>query len=802
VIQTTSFPVCEGFEGGVLPGFIYPQVTSSGAANGRVQVTTTITHTGNFNLAIDTDCNNCGGNTQQSAIMAVDLAGQTDVWLDFWVYEHGDENNPEDGVFISADGGLTWAQILSLNNFPSSYQNVELDLVAAAASAGMTMADGFLIRFQSLDNYSIPSDGYSFDDMCVQPGVAEITLNKTVGTNPNTCAITDNIDVYAGTDVTYCYEVTNTGNFILTLHDLVDSELGNVLTGFASDLPPGATGFVTETATISVSTVNSATWTSYNPGPTDVATASDTATVNVLTPPVIAVDPDGIFASQIPDAQTTLPLTISNIGVDTLSWEIFEEIPGRNVAFPESDGIFPRGTSEISFKRAPSTMIGPASSIDKTAIQVVGAEAYGFNLFDDSLYFFPDIDIPDSWSFVGTVASTDFYAGDFVDGFFNQVFAIDNSSQQLYVIDTSTGFSAPIGSTIPNPGQLWSGMSWDSTTDTMFASATDGSTSTLFTISLMDGAATIIGTITGAPGTIDIAVDASGQMYGHDIVLDSLVKIDKATGAATVVGSTGFDANYAQGMDFDEGPDILYLAAYNNALAQGELRIADTSTGNTTLVGTFPSGAEVDALSIIPSEFGCNPGDIPWLSADPISGTVSGGSNQIVDLTFDSTGLGLGVYTGTLCVSSNDHFMPFVTVPITMEVRPPIPDIALNKTVGTEPRVCATTADITAHLNEPVYYCYEVTNTGELTLTLHDLVDDQLGGILSGLAYALGPGQSVNTVAAGLTFSATFTETGVVTNTATWTGYNPGPVDQVSAMATATVNVERYTIYAPMIRKR
>ena len=65
-----------------------------------------------------------------------------------------------------------------------------------------------------------------------------------------------------------------------------------------------------------------------------------------------------------------------------------------------------------------------------------------------------------------------------------------------------------------------------------------------------------------------------------------------------MIGSTGFDANYAQGMDYDDAAGILYLAAYNNSGSGGELRIADTSTGNTALVGGFPSAAEVDGLGI------------------------------------------------------------------------------------------------------------------------------------------------------------------------------------------------------------
>ncbi len=87
----------------------------------------------------------------------------------------------------------------------------------------------------------------------------------------------------------------------------------------------------------------------------------------------------------------------------------------------------------------------------------------------------------------------------------------------------------------------------------------------------------------------------------------------------------------------------------------------------------------------------------------------------------------------------------------------------------------------------PCTYCYEVTNTGDVTLNLHDLVDDQLGTIFSGLNYALTPGSSVNTVQAGLSIPAVINATTV--NTATWTAYNTGG-PSVQATDTATVTVQ------------
>ena len=54
--------------------------------------------------------------------------------------------------------------------------------------------------------------------------------------------------------------------------------------------------------------------------------------------------------------------------------------------------------------------------------------------------------------------------------------------------------------------------------------------------------------------------------------------------------------------------------------------------------------------------------------------------------------------------------------------------IDLVKTVGTDPSACAATNEITLPPGGgTAVYCYEVTNTGNVTLAIHDLVDDHLG---------------------------------------------------------------------------
>ena len=112
--------------------------------------------------------------------------------------------------------------------------------------------------------------------------VESISLAKTVGTDPAVCATDNSIGVLAGTTVYYCYEVTSNATTTRSLHTLVDSELGSILTAFPFNLAPGASVWLTKSAVINATTVNTATWTAYNPARADELMSTDTATVNVL----------------------------------------------------------------------------------------------------------------------------------------------------------------------------------------------------------------------------------------------------------------------------------------------------------------------------------------------------------------------------------------------------------------------------------------------------------------------------------------------------------------------------------------
>ena len=249
-------------------------------------------------------------------------------------------------------------------------------------------------------------------------------------------------------------------------------------------------------------------------------------------------------------------------------------------------------------------------------------------------------DDPGNTSLVGDIGIGDaIYGADFLNGDFSELHALSNSNRYMR-ISTADGTPSIVGTAAPSSGHMWTGVAGDPN-GTLFASSSDGSASHLYTINPADGTPTLIGAI-GFPIIIDIAIDADGQMYGHDIDGDVIVSINKATAAGTLIGPTGFDANYAQGMDYDEQNGILYLAAYD-ITSQGHLRAVDTVTGNTTNLGVFgPAAMEADGFAIATLA-------IQWPVLPTNSGTIAAGSVGSFDVIFDGTAVSnAGTYTANL----------------------------------------------------------------------------------------------------------------------------------------------------------
>jgi len=279
----------------------------------------------------------------------------------------------------------------------------------------------------------------------------------------------------------------------------------------------------------------------------------------------------------------------------TESASVLKKLARIVIAFAFVMAVLVTGSALVT-ARATRAIPSPAT-VESASLQDVIYSAYALEIGPgEELVRIPDITAPGTWESIASTPSTDYFAGDFVGGDFGQLYVLDITSNELHTLDTTTGADATVGSSVPLSGHVWTGAT-GTASGALYTASTNVGVSHLYRVDTTTGAVTGVGEITNAPCIIDIAINTAGEMYGLDVCLDVLLQIDPLTGAGTVIGSIGYDADYPQGMDFEDRSGILYLAAYNATANRGELRIADTSTGNSVLVAPFPGGVEVDALA-------------------------------------------------------------------------------------------------------------------------------------------------------------------------------------------------------------
>ncbi|MFA4852601.1 MAG: choice-of-anchor J domain-containing protein, partial [Bacteroidales bacterium] len=175
----------------------------------------------------------------------------------------------------------------------------------------------------------------------------------------------------------------------------------------------------------------------------------------------------------------------------------------------------------------------------------------------------------------------------------NKWYGVVYNDNTLVTLDTVTGVRTVIGPV----GAAISGISYDYTTSKLYSVSWDGSASSLYSISTASGAAILIGQST-SDLLINLACDTLGNLYAVGIVSDTLYSVNKNTGAVTPIGDIGFNASYAQDMEFDRATNTLCMAAYDADLSTGKLVTVNTATGATTLIGNFAGGAEITGFAI------------------------------------------------------------------------------------------------------------------------------------------------------------------------------------------------------------
>ena len=403
--------------------------------------------------------------------------------------------------------------------------------------------------------------------------------------------------------------------------------------------------------------------------------------------PVISVSPASFDVAAPAGGSTGGVLTIGNIGNRALTWNI-GSFSSREHFPPVSRFTLPMGNPALT-SGGPAPQLRTAKTTDNRiarAPSVGTIPAFAMNILPNNASSLVSLDAanPTAVTPIANLKGLTLIAGAFVDEDFSKLYTIDYYSNHLLTVDTSTGATSLIGTPELQQGAgiSWSSIAWDASTGILYgmayAQTRSGLTSFLYTIDPVTAATTLVGPVTGigdpTNGTlvVAIAVDSQGSLYGIEIVADDFVAIDKTSGAASVISSLGFNANYAQGLDFDDYTGTLYYAAFNASSAEAEMYTIDPISGALTLVapiGADPSNTQLAAFAIARLGGVCAyPNDVPWLSYDVTRGSTAAGAASVVHVTFDASTLTAGTYTGDICVANNDLTNRRIAVPVTFTV--------------------------------------------------------------------------------------------------------------------------------------
>ncbi len=398
---------------------------------------------------------------------------------------------------------------------------------------------------------------------------------------------------------------------------------------------------------------------------TPVSKIESVATVTGLPEPLIVIQPDTINSSidVTVNPVKTETLTIYNNGEGELIFDLMDPVVEQNFHVAAFTGDYPKGTAAASAGPAPSVSSEVSGSYP--AIQLDETIAYAQEVYPNNYLVTFSTDNPGTY-LNSSAASITAYAGDFAKGDDEHMYVVDNDASELKKLNLETGALETIGATLK-----FSDLACDKNDGTMYGSFYTSPSTALYTVDITTGTATLIGNI-GDGIMIAIACDGDGNLWGLNLD-DNIYSIDKTDGHMTLVGSAGFDANYAQGMAWDPSSGLVYLSAYNNGLSRGELRIVDTETGATELLGVFPNNAEVDAFGFPGG------GSADFVSATPTSGTVAANSSTTIQVELDAATLPNGTYNSSLTVYSNDYNNLSTIVPVNLDVTGQIGEISLSE---------------------------------------------------------------------------------------------------------------------------
>jgi hypothetical protein len=156
-------------------------LSAGGNLQGRARMAGTYVRTGTQSLQLDSANNS---DTRAEMRLSVDLSTEKDALLSFWWADFGDQDDFDDGVFLSVDGGRTQTRIYQF--LPASYSNstwkpVYLSVNSLATTAGLTLSKRTVLSLRVRARNAINNSGMAIDDLKLRKGPLYTTIPYTTG---------------------------------------------------------------------------------------------------------------------------------------------------------------------------------------------------------------------------------------------------------------------------------------------------------------------------------------------------------------------------------------------------------------------------------------------------------------------------------------------------------------------------------------------------------------------------------------------------------------------------------------------
>lgn len=641
-----------------------------------------------------------------------------------------------------------------------------------------------------------------------------LVFTKTVGTDPGICGPSAEITIVSGMQVVYCYQVHNSGTVTLSTHTLTDTQLGVLLNNAAIDLAPGGSMLITESATIAATTINTATWNARTTTGTAVL-ATDSARVNTQLPAISLNKTVGLSdvscaatnsRSVEPGTSVTFCYEVTNTGPVTVSTHTLVD-DQLGTLFSGSNIILGPGQSDQHLETVIAgtavTNEGTWTATDAYNNDAVAADTATISLLAHSVTLIKTVN---DTGLCGSGDSIVVQPGTMVTYCYEMVNNSPITLTSHTITDNQLGLLLIGDATMLPPAGSFSFSTTvavtQTTVNTGIWTAVDPFTNNSVandsaTVTVLMPAVSLNKTVSVNPSTCQshksISVSSGTQVnYCFEITNTGPVTLSTHTLSDNQLGTLLSD----QAMLLPPGQSFVVsqTAVINSGVVNtatltsseafgnsaGAIDTASVALANVAIVLTKTVNASASLCAATTSIFVIPSTTVNYCYEIENTGTTTLTTHTLVDdqlgnlLTaapinvppgatalFSATAVITEAVTNIAVWSATDSFDNSAAFTSTATVNIIAPQILLTKTVGTDLLACSSSDAIAVEPITTVLYCFEIHNTGSVTLTTHTLTDTHLGVLFSNVPGLLIPGQTS-------IISQTALITNAVVNTATW----------------------------------